>query len=160
MTAILDSEGEPMLAGLRAGASIVTPNEREAEELVGQEFADRDDLVHGLGELVRLGAGEAAITRPDGCVAVVGAGAERRVVEVRTQLAGAGLDGRLRRRLPRRLRRRAATTAASRRTASPTGSPAAPSRPSTSAPAPSIAARVERLLGEVEVRDLEVHAEV
>ena len=85
VTAILDSEGEPMLSGLRAGASIVTPNEREAEELVGQEFADRDDLVHGLCELVRLGAGEAAITRPDGCVAVVGAGAERRVVEVRTR---------------------------------------------------------------------------
>ena len=68
-----------MLAGLRAGASVVTPNEREAEELVGQEFADRDDLVQGLAELVRLGAGEAAITRPDGCVAVVGGGAERRV---------------------------------------------------------------------------------
>ncbi len=47
VTTILDSEGEAMLAGLRAGASIVTPNEREAEELVGQEFADRDDLVHG-----------------------------------------------------------------------------------------------------------------
>ena len=54
---VLDAEGEAMLAGLRAGAAIVTPNEREAEELVGQEFADRDDLVHGLSELVRLGAG-------------------------------------------------------------------------------------------------------
>jgi len=82
---ILDSEGEPMLAGIRAGASVVTPNEREAEELVGQEFGDREDFVHGLSELVRLGAGEAAITRPDGCIAVVGAGAERRVVEVRTR---------------------------------------------------------------------------
>jgi 1-phosphofructokinase/tagatose 6-phosphate kinase len=85
VTAILDSEGEPMLTGLRAGASVVTPNEREAEELVGQEFADGDDLAQGLGELVRLGAGEAAITRPDGCVAVVGIGAERRIVEVRTR---------------------------------------------------------------------------
>jgi 1-phosphofructokinase family hexose kinase len=82
---VLDAEGEAMLAGLRAGASIVTPNEREAEELVGQEFADRGDLVHGLSELVRLGAGEAAITRPDGCVAVVGEGAERRFVEVQTR---------------------------------------------------------------------------
>ncbi len=34
---------------------------------------------------MRLGAGEAAITRPDGCVAVVGQGAERRVLEVRTK---------------------------------------------------------------------------
>ncbi len=82
---ILDSEGEAMLAGLRAGAAIVTPNEREAEELVGQEFGDRQDLVHGLSELVRLGAREAAITRHDGCVAVIGEGPERRFVEVRTE---------------------------------------------------------------------------
>ncbi|MEX2107277.1 MAG: 1-phosphofructokinase family hexose kinase [Solirubrobacterales bacterium] len=85
VTVVLDAEGEPMLAGLRAGASIVTPNEREAEELVGQEFADRGDVVLGLSELVRLGASEAAITRPDGCVAVVGEGAERRFLEVRTR---------------------------------------------------------------------------
>jgi 1-phosphofructokinase family hexose kinase len=85
VTVILDSEGEPMLAGLRAGASVVTPNEREAEELVGQEFSDSDDLAHGLAELVRLGASEAAITSPEGCVATIGNGAERRVVEVRTK---------------------------------------------------------------------------
>ena len=85
VTTILDSEGEPMLAGIRAGASVVTPNEREAEELVGQEFADGDDVAQGLAELVRLGAGEAAITRPDGCVAVIGEGADRRVLEVSTR---------------------------------------------------------------------------
>jgi tagatose 6-phosphate kinase len=51
----------------------------------GQEFADRDDLAQGLSELVRLGAGEAAITRPDGCVAVVGEGPERRFLEARTE---------------------------------------------------------------------------
>ncbi len=84
VTVVLDAEGEAMVAGLRAGASIVTPNEREAEELVGQEFADRDDLANGLAELVRLGAGEAMITRPNGCVAVVGENAERRFVEVVT----------------------------------------------------------------------------
>ncbi len=82
---VLDVEGDAMRAGLRAGPSVVTPNEREAEELVGQEFADRGDLVQGLTELIRLGAGEAAITRPDGCVAVVGEGAERRFLEVRTE---------------------------------------------------------------------------
>jgi 1-phosphofructokinase/tagatose 6-phosphate kinase len=85
VTVVLDAEGDAMLAGLRAGASVVTPNEREAEELVGQEFADPDDLAHGLSELVRLGAAEAAITRPDGCVAVTGEGAERRFLEVRTE---------------------------------------------------------------------------
>ncbi len=85
VTTILDSEGEAMLAGLRAGASVVTPNEREAEELVGQEFADREDLSQGLLELVRLGAAEAAITRPDGCVAAVGEGSSRRLLEVHTE---------------------------------------------------------------------------
>ncbi len=82
---VLDAEGEAMLAGVRAGASMVTPNEREAEELVGQEFADEEDLSHGLRELVRLGASEAAITRPQGCVAVVGEGPERRLLEVHTE---------------------------------------------------------------------------
>jgi 1-phosphofructokinase family hexose kinase len=82
---VLDAEGGAMLAGVRAGASMVTPNEREAEELVGQEFADRGDLAQGLNELVRLGAVEAAITRPEGCVAAVGEGAERRLLEVHTE---------------------------------------------------------------------------
>ncbi|HEX8753398.1 MAG TPA: 1-phosphofructokinase family hexose kinase [Solirubrobacterales bacterium] len=82
---VLDAEGEAMLAGVRAGASMVTPNEREAEELVGQEFADGGDLAQGLRELVRLGAAEAAITRPQGCVAAVGEGAERRLLEVHTE---------------------------------------------------------------------------
>jgi 1-phosphofructokinase family hexose kinase len=82
---VLDAEGEAMLAGVRAGASMVTPNEAEAEELVGQEFADRGDLAQGLLELVRLGATEAAITRPDGCVAAVGEGNSRRLLEIHTE---------------------------------------------------------------------------
>lgn len=82
---VLDAEGEAMLSGVRAGAAMVTPNEREAEELVGQEFSEPDDLAHGLRELVRLGATEAAITRPEGCVAVVGENSERRLLEVHTE---------------------------------------------------------------------------
>jgi 1-phosphofructokinase/tagatose 6-phosphate kinase len=82
---VLDAEGEAMLAGVRAGASMVTPNEREAEELVGQEFADGSDLTQGLMELVRLGVTEAAITRPEGCVAAVGEGADRRLLEIHTE---------------------------------------------------------------------------
>jgi 1-phosphofructokinase/tagatose 6-phosphate kinase len=82
---VLDAEGEAMLAGTRAGAAMVTPNETEAEELVGQEFADGNDLATGLLEIVRLGAEQAAITRPEGCVATVGEGAERRLLEVHTE---------------------------------------------------------------------------
>jgi 1-phosphofructokinase/tagatose 6-phosphate kinase len=159
VTVVLDSEGEPMLAGLRAGASIVTPNEREAEELVGQEFADRDDLATGLGELVRLGAGEAAITRPDGCVAVVGEGAERRVVEVRTRpleavsTVGSGdafLAG------------YAAARYDGREPADCLAYGVACGAESTQHFGAGTVDRrgVERLLDEVEVHDLEVHAEV
>jgi 1-phosphofructokinase/tagatose 6-phosphate kinase len=82
---VLDAEGEAMVAGVRAGASMVTPNQAEAEELVGQEFTDRADLAQGLLELVRLGAGEAAITRPEGCVAAVGENNSRRLLEVHTE---------------------------------------------------------------------------
>jgi 1-phosphofructokinase family hexose kinase len=159
VTTVLDSEGEPMLAGVRAGASIVTPNEREAEELVGQEFADPSDLVHGLGELVRLGAGEAAITRPDGCVAAVGPPAERRLVEVRTRsleavsTVGSGdafLAG------------YAAALYDGREPADCLAYGVACGAESTQHFGAGTVDRrgVERLLAEVEARDLEVHAEV
>jgi 1-phosphofructokinase family hexose kinase len=85
ITAILDSEGEPMRAGLRAGPSLVTPNEREAEELVGHEFGDSDDVTLALAELVELGAEGAVITRPAGCIAVVVEEGERRYFDVSTE---------------------------------------------------------------------------
>jgi 1-phosphofructokinase family hexose kinase len=91
---VLDAEGEAMLSGLRAGASIVTPNEREAEELVGHEFQGPGDLAHGLAELLELGAEEAIITRPDGCVAALREETERRFLAVSTEpldtVAGVG----------------------------------------------------------------------
>jgi 1-phosphofructokinase family hexose kinase len=156
---VLDVEGDAMRAGLRAGASVVTPNEREAEELVGQEFADRGDLVQGLTELVRLGAVEAAITRPDGCVAVVGEGAERRFLEVRTEslepvsTVGSG-DAFL------------AGYVAARYDGRPAGEclayGVACGAESTQHFGAGMVDRnqVERLLGEVHVQDLEVPAEV
>jgi 1-phosphofructokinase/tagatose 6-phosphate kinase len=156
---VLDAEGDAMLEGLRAGASVVTPNEREAEELVGQEFADRADLVTGLTELVRLGAGEAAITRPDGCVAVVGENSERRFLEVRTEpldpvsTVGSG-DAFL------------AGYVAARYEDRPVGEclayGVACGAESTQHFGAGVVDRnqVERLLGEVHVQDLEVPAEV
>ncbi len=79
---LLDTEGEAMLAGMRAGPNMVTPNKLEAEELVGREFETREELSGVLSELVDLGPAEAAVTLPDGCVAVVGEGPLRRMVEV------------------------------------------------------------------------------
>jgi 1-phosphofructokinase family hexose kinase len=71
---VLDSDGEPMLSGLRAEPAVVAPNQLEAESAVGHEFADDDDLALGLDGLIEMGAGEAIITRENGCVAIVGEG--------------------------------------------------------------------------------------
>jgi 1-phosphofructokinase family hexose kinase len=81
---VLDSEGEPMRAGLRAGPSVVAPNVLEAEELVGHEFEGPRDLATGLAQLLELGAGEAIVTRPEGCVAAVGEPPDRGFYSVTT----------------------------------------------------------------------------
>lgn len=85
ISVILDADGEPMRAGVRAGPSAITPNVLEAEELVGHEFEGPGDLASGLAQLLELGAGEAIVTRPEGCVAAVGEPAERTFYEVRTE---------------------------------------------------------------------------
>jgi 1-phosphofructokinase family hexose kinase len=79
---LLDTDGEPMRAGLRAGPAVVAPNLAEAEEAVGHEFNEPEDLVLGLRELIEMGAGEAIITREAGCVAIVGEPAGRARYEV------------------------------------------------------------------------------
>jgi 1-phosphofructokinase family hexose kinase len=81
LSVLLDAEGEPMRAGLRAGPAVVAPNLAEAEEAVGHEFNDPDDLLLGLQSLIEMGAGEAIITREAGCVAILGEPAERRRFE-------------------------------------------------------------------------------
>lgn len=82
---LLDSYGEPMISGLRAGPSVITPNQREAEELVGHEFESRDEMLDGLSELTGLGAEEAIITLPNGCLASVVTEAGRSFFEVETE---------------------------------------------------------------------------
>jgi len=79
---LLDAEGDAMSAGMRAGPHMITPNQLEAEELVGHEFDSGDELFSVLSELIDLGPAEAAITLPNGCVAVVGEGPEQRMLEV------------------------------------------------------------------------------
>jgi 1-phosphofructokinase family hexose kinase len=85
VASVLDTEGEPMRLGLRAEPDVVVPNMREAEEAVGHEFNDPDDLALGLSELVEMGADEAIITSPSGCVAIAGTGVDRRRYEVRIE---------------------------------------------------------------------------
>jgi 1-phosphofructokinase family hexose kinase len=82
ISVLLDAEGDAMSAGMRAGPHMITPNQLEAEELVGHEFESREELFQVLSELIDLGPAEAAITLPEGCVAVVGEGPEQRMLEV------------------------------------------------------------------------------
>jgi 1-phosphofructokinase family hexose kinase len=79
---VLDTYGEQMRAGLRAEPAVVAPNVREAEEVVGHEFNDPDDQALGLTGLIEMGAGDAIITSPSGCAAIVGQGSDRRRFEV------------------------------------------------------------------------------
>ena len=72
LTTLLDAEGEPMRAGLRAAPAVVAPNVAEAEEAVGHEFDEPEDLLLGLQGLIEMGAGEAIITTDGGCVAILG----------------------------------------------------------------------------------------
>ncbi len=103
VTTMIDTDGEPLRLSMRAEPDIVSPNELEAEELVGHEFNDAADRAQAVVEMTRLGAHEAIMTVSDGCYArifrvrVTGAvpGAYRR--------AGGTLGGRLGRRVPGRL---------------------------------------------------------
>jgi 1-phosphofructokinase family hexose kinase len=77
VTTMLDSEGEPLVIATRKGPDVVSPNELEAEGLVGHEFSDEEDRRRALGEMVEMGAREGIMTLEDGCLAVLGEGSGR-----------------------------------------------------------------------------------
>jgi 1-phosphofructokinase/tagatose 6-phosphate kinase len=66
---VLDTEGEPLRLGVEAEPFLVSPNQREAEALVGQEFHDEEDFRVGLQTIAELGARNVLITTELGCVA-------------------------------------------------------------------------------------------
>jgi len=68
---VVDTEGEPLRLAVKAEPDVVTPNELEAEELVGHEFNGIDDRAAAVVEIARQGAGEAIMTVPDGCYGYV-----------------------------------------------------------------------------------------
>jgi 1-phosphofructokinase/tagatose 6-phosphate kinase len=70
-TTVLDTDGEPLRQAVRAEPALVTPNELEAEELVGHEFADDDDRLAAMREIAELGAREAIMTLSSGCIALL-----------------------------------------------------------------------------------------
>ena len=67
----LDTEGEPLRLGLEAEPYLASPNQREAEGVVGQELEDEEDFLMALDALAELGARNVLITLDTGCFALV-----------------------------------------------------------------------------------------
>jgi 1-phosphofructokinase/tagatose 6-phosphate kinase len=68
---VLDSEGEPLRLGAAAEPFLISPNQREAESLVGQEFHEEQDFIQALDHIAELGARNVLITQESGCFALV-----------------------------------------------------------------------------------------
>ena len=85
VTTVVDTEGEPLRLAARAEPDIVSPNELEAEELVGHEFNDIDDRCQAVVEMTRLGPTEAIMTVSDGCYAYVADGGGHTLYRVRVE---------------------------------------------------------------------------
>ncbi|WP_217923544.1 1-phosphofructokinase family hexose kinase [Miltoncostaea oceani] len=69
MITAVDTSGPALRAALQAEPGVVSPNVREAEELVGHEFGDEDDMAAAAETLTQMGAESALIHHEDGCVA-------------------------------------------------------------------------------------------
>ena len=68
---MLDSEGEPLRFGVEAEPTLVSPNQSEAEGLVGQEFEEQEDFRIALDRIAELGARNVLVTEAAGCYALL-----------------------------------------------------------------------------------------
>jgi 1-phosphofructokinase family hexose kinase len=68
---VLDSEGQPLRLGTEAEPFLVSPNQSEAEALVGQEFSDEEDFRMALDAIAELGARNVLISEASGCYALL-----------------------------------------------------------------------------------------
>jgi 1-phosphofructokinase/tagatose 6-phosphate kinase len=66
---VLDTEGEPLRLGVEAEPELVSPNQIEAEALVGQEFSDQDDFVLALDTFTEMGARNVLVKHDHGVYA-------------------------------------------------------------------------------------------
>ena len=60
--AVLDCDGVPLRLGVEAEPFLVTPNQREAEGLVGQEFRDDEDYLMAVDRIADMGARNVLVT--------------------------------------------------------------------------------------------------
>ncbi len=63
---VVDSTPTVLRAALKANPSLVSPNQHEAESVVGFDFIEDDDFPRALARLVELGSDEACITLSGG----------------------------------------------------------------------------------------------
>jgi 1-phosphofructokinase family hexose kinase len=75
---VLDTEGEPLRLGVEAGPFLVSPNQREAEQLVGQELEDDTDFLMALEAIAEMGARNVVITLENGCFTLLRIGKRTR----------------------------------------------------------------------------------
>jgi 1-phosphofructokinase/tagatose 6-phosphate kinase len=68
---VLDTEGEPLRLGVEAEPFLVSPNQAEAEGLVGQEFHDDEDFRLALDAIAEMGARNVLITAERGALALL-----------------------------------------------------------------------------------------
>jgi 1-phosphofructokinase family hexose kinase len=68
---VLDTEGEPLRLGVDAEPFLVSPNQAEAEGLVGQEFHDEEDFLLALDSIAERGARNVLITTEQGALALL-----------------------------------------------------------------------------------------
>ena len=108
---VLDTEGEPLRLAVEAGPFLVSPNQREAEQLVGQELEDDDDFLMALDAIAEMGARNVLITLENGCFALDAQrsqdATDPSVRAARRARLGCRLGRRAARTVPRRRRRRA-----------------------------------------------------
>jgi tagatose 6-phosphate kinase len=67
---VVDCEGEPLRFGVEAEPYLVSPNQSEAESLVGQEFSDDADFLMALDTIADLGARNVIISQEASCFAL------------------------------------------------------------------------------------------
>jgi 1-phosphofructokinase/tagatose 6-phosphate kinase len=65
----LDVQGTALRMALGADPDLVSPNSREAEEIVGYEFTEDADLAEAAETLGVMGASKVIVHQSDGCVA-------------------------------------------------------------------------------------------
>ena len=68
---VLDTEGQPLRLGAEGEPYLVSPNQREAEHVVGQELEDEEDFLMALDTIAELGARNVHITLEAGCYALI-----------------------------------------------------------------------------------------